>query len=168
MTSTVPIPIQNGWVIPVGATREPPLSERIIRALQAHVAAEAHDLGECERLSESVQSTSAHVLLGLIGDEARRHQILLRQLIERLAEEPDPTQLNGVQSQGIQPSPEAVATVRTLVRDEQEGARYLRHLARQHPHLDDGLCAVLLESIARDSEKHAHLLRYLLRRFESH
>jgi hypothetical protein len=30
------------------------------------------------------------------------------------------------------------------------------------------LCAVLLESIARDSEKHAHLLRYLLRRFESH
>ena len=168
MTSTEAIPSQNGWLIPVGATPEPPLSERLIRALEAHVAAEAHDLGECERLSESVQSTSAHVLLGLIVDEARRHQILLRQLIERLAEEPDPTQVNGVRPRGIQPDPEAAAVVRTLVRDEQEGARYLRHLARQHPHLDDGLCAVLLESIARDSEKHAHLLRYLLRRFESH
>ena len=168
MTSTEAIPSQNGWLIPVGATPEPPLSERIIRALEAHVAAEAHDLGECERLSESLGGTRAHVLLGLIVDDARRHQILLRQLIERLAEEADPTQVNGVESQGIQPSPEAVATVRTLVRDEQAGARYLRHLARQYPHLDDGLCAVLLETIARDSEKHVHLLRYLLRRVEGH
>ena len=166
MTSTAPTSTQNSWPLPGGAPYEPPLSERIIRALEAHAAAEAHDVGECERLAESVGSTSVTVLLGLIVDDACRHQILLRQLIERLAEEPNPTQPNGVLSPGIEPDPDAAAIVRSLVRDEQEGARYLRHLARQYPHLDDGLYAILLETIARDSEKHVPVLKYLLRRFE--
>jgi hypothetical protein len=55
-----------------------------------------------------------------------------------------------------------------LIRDEEEGARYLRHLARQEPGLYDGLFSVLLETVARDSQKHAFMLRYLLRRVEAH
>ena len=45
--------------------------------------------------------------------------------------------------------------------------RYVRHLARQESDLYHGLYSVLLETIARDIEKHAHVLRYLLRRLES-
>jgi hypothetical protein len=59
------------------------------------------------------------------------------------------------------------AALRALIRDEHEGARHVRHLARQEPHLYHGLYPVLLESIARDSEKHATILRYLLARSES-
>ena len=40
------------------------------------------------------------------------------------------------------------------------------HIARQEPHLYDGLYSLLLETIARDSEKHATVLRYLLQRVE--
>ena len=43
----------------------------------------------------------------------------------------------------------------------------LRHLARQEPKLYGGLYAVLLETMARDGEKHAYMLRYLLRRLEA-
>jgi hypothetical protein len=42
----------------------------------------------------------------------------------------------------------------------------LRHIARQEPQLYDGLYPLLLEAIARDSEKHATILRYLLTRLE--
>ncbi len=52
------------------------------------------------------------------------------------------------------------------MRDEHEGARHVRHLARQEPTLCDGLYPLLLETIARDSEKHATILRYVLRHIE--
>jgi len=42
----------------------------------------------------------------------------------------------------------------------------LRHLARQEPTLYGGLYPLLLETIARDSEKHATILRYLLLQIE--
>ena len=61
---------------------------------------------------------------------------------------------------------ELATTVRALIRDEHEGARHLRHIARQELHLYDGLYAQLLEAIARDFEKHASILRYLLLRIE--
>ena len=62
---------------------------------------------------------------------------------------------------------QAVGTLRDMIRDEREGARYLRHIARQEPDLYDGLYTVLLECMARDDEKHVAVLRYLLRRLES-
>jgi hypothetical protein len=61
----------------------------------------------------------------------------------------------------------ALTLTRALIREEHEGARYVRHLARQEPTLYDGVYALLLETIARDSEKHERLLRFLLHRFES-
>jgi len=56
--------------------------------------------------------------------------------------------------------------VRDLMRNEHEGSRHLRHLARQEPSLYGGLYPLLLETIARDSEKHATILRFLLHRIE--
>ncbi len=47
---------------------------------------------------------------------------------------------------------------------EEEGARHLRWLAAQHKRVYGGLFMLLLETVALDSEKHAHILRYLLRR----
>jgi hypothetical protein len=61
---------------------------------------------------------------------------------------------------------ETAGIVRGLIRNEHEGARHLRHLARQERARYGGLYPVLLETIARDSEKHAAMLRFLLRRIE--
>ena len=61
---------------------------------------------------------------------------------------------------------EIAVGVRGLIRNEHEGSRHLRHLARQEPTLYGGLYPLLLETIARDSEKHATILRYLLHHIE--
>jgi len=53
-----------------------------------------------------------------------------------------------------------------LVRDEHESARHVRHLARQDPGFSAGLYPLLLESIARDAEKHANTLHFVLKRIE--
>jgi hypothetical protein len=53
-----------------------------------------------------------------------------------------------------------------LIRDEHESARHVRHLARQEPTSYGGLCPLLLETVARDSEKHATILKFILRRIE--
>jgi hypothetical protein len=57
--------------------------------------------------------------------------------------------------------------LRALIRNQQEGARYLRHLAHQDSDLFDGFFALLLDTFARDGEKHVHILRYLLRHAEA-
>jgi hypothetical protein len=62
---------------------------------------------------------------------------------------------------------ELATTVRTLIRDEHEGARHLRHLARQEAGARGGLYALLLETIARDSEKHATIFQFILRQIET-
>ena len=61
---------------------------------------------------------------------------------------------------------ELAAALRDLIRNEHEGARHLRHIGRQDAAVYDGLYPLLLETIARDSEKHAVILRFLLARLE--
>ena len=99
---------------------------------------------------------------------------LLRSMIRRLEEEVDFLPARGavpVPNGSMVPDPELAAEiavrVRGLIRNEHEGSRHLRHLARQEPTLYRGLYPLLLETIARDSEKHATILRYLLHRVEA-
>jgi len=105
----------------------------------------------------------------MIAADERRHHSLLQSMVRRLQEEVEfvasPTALP-VESADSGDDPELVNRLRSLIRDEHEGARHLRHLARQDPHLYNGLYPVLLETIARDSEKHATMFRYLLLRIE--
>jgi hypothetical protein len=109
----------------------------------------------------------------MIVDDEHRHDALVRSMVRRLEEEvdflPSSTAVpvpNGSMVNDTQAATEIAASVRGLMRNEHEGARHLRHLARQEPTLYDGLYPLLLETIARDSEKHATILRYLLHRIE--
>jgi hypothetical protein len=109
----------------------------------------------------------------MIVDDEHRHDALLGSMIARLNQE-----VEFVGSPGAVPVPndstsattetavEMAAQVRALIRNEHEGSRHLRHLARQEPTLYGGLYPLLLETIARDSEKHATILRYLLHHVE--
>ena len=120
-----------------------------------------------QRLGDPV----ADLLVGMIVEDEQRHDALLRSMIRRLHEEvefvasPDAVPVPTVSGLGtVEAAAEMAASVRGLMRNEHEGARHLRHLARQEPTLYGGLYPLLLETIARDSEKHATILRYLLHR----
>ena len=164
----VPFPTIDAWltVQPNAATRGPSASERLIRALEAHASAEARDLADCEALAARSHDPVAKLLIDMIVEDERRHHTLLLSMVSRLQEEvefvPSPNALPV--STHIEDADPALATaVRALIRDEHEGARHLRHIARQEPHVYDGLYALLLETIARDSEKHATILQFILK-----
>jgi hypothetical protein len=50
--NTAPIPIQSAWLQPLGFTEPPEDSERLIRALEAHTAAEERDIADCEQVAQ--------------------------------------------------------------------------------------------------------------------
>jgi hypothetical protein len=162
--------VPSPWLAPFESA-QPSLSDRFIRALEAHTAAETHDLAACQRLADQTSDPVIKLLMGLIVEDEQRHHSLLQRMIRRLEEEveftPSFNALPVSAPDGAALAAEAVASLRSLIRNEHEGARYVRHLARQESDLYHGLYSVLLETIARDSEKHAHVLRYLLRRLES-
>ncbi len=175
MTTTAPIAVQNPWLHPVAAAEPPPLWERLTRALEAHAAAESHGIARYQQLAERMADPVAGLLVGLIVEDDQRHHSLLRSMVRRLQEEvecvPSPTALpvpsDTASVWTTDDLADLTASLRGLIRDEHEGARYLRHLGRQEPTLYRGLYPLLLETIARDSEKHALILRFLLRDIES-
>jgi CheY-like chemotaxis protein len=169
MTELAPIAPTNPWLHPLAPTQPPSLSERLIRALEAHATAEAHDLATCQELADRSADPVLKLLIGLIVDDEQRHHSVLQSMVRRLQEEVEfvssPTALP-VASTDVVVDGQLALTLRALIRDEHEGARHLRHIARQDPHMYDGLYPVLLEAIARDSEKHAVIFRYLLSRIQ--
>jgi hypothetical protein len=173
VTTTAPIATANPWLHPFAEGEPPPASERLIRALEAHQAAEAADVASCLQVAQRLGNPVADLLVGMIVEDEQRHDALLGAMIGRLREEvefvasPDAVPVPTVSGVGtVEAANEIAGSVRGIMRNEHEGSRHLRHLARQEPTLYDGLFPLLLETIARDSEKHATILRYLLHEIE--
>jgi hypothetical protein len=146
-----------------------PASERLIRALAAHLSAEAQDLADCEALVKRSCEPDTRVLLGLIIADQEHHRALLESMVQRLGGGIDPSPAPAVRSMGdLAPlgEVELAAALRVLIRNDHEAARHLRHIARQESSVFDGLYSMLLETIARDSEKHAAISHFLLTRLE--
>jgi rubrerythrin len=174
MTEIVPIPSSDVWSnlqLDRTPTCTHAASERLVRALEAHASAEARDLADCQDLARRSDDSYVKLLFDLIIADQQRHQALLLSMVHRLGDGYDsevpstPT----VPSEGTStplPAMELAAALRELIRNEHEGARHLRHIARQDATVYDGLYSLLLEGIARDSEKHAVILRFLLARLE--
>ena len=172
MTEIAPIATTNPWLFPLALTQPPSLSERLVRALEAHALAEAADLATCERLAQRCNDPVVKLLVGLILEDEQRHHALLRSMVRRLQEEVDlvasPSALPVPDDSVPGGEADLAPAVRGLIRDEHEAAHHLRHIAHQEPRLFGGLYPLLLETMARDSEKHAAILRYLLTRLEEH
>ncbi|HLZ26880.1 MAG TPA: ferritin-like domain-containing protein [Chloroflexota bacterium] len=173
MTTTAPLATTNPWLHPLAEGNPPPLSERLIRALEAHQAAEAADVASCLQVAQRLGDPVADLLVGMIVEDEQRHDALLRSMIRRLHEEVEfvaaPDAVPVLTEPGLgtaETAADIAASIRGLMRNEHEGSRHLRHLARQEPTLYGGLYPLLLETIARDSEKHATILRYLLHEIE--
>lgn len=140
--------------------------ERLIRALEAHITTEGRDIADCQQLAQRSTDPVVRMLMGLIVEDEHRHHALLRSMAHRMREEvefvPSETTLpvpSDAASENAPVDAHMATIVRSLIRDEHESARHVRHLGRQDPLLHGGLYPLLLETIARDSEKHATILR---------
>src|SRR5207248_10289289 len=108
-------------------------------------------------------------LLRLVVDDEERHHRTFRQLATLVrspaadAVLPEPPVTGGHAPHAPALAAEAAA-VRRAIREEQTVARELHRLARSCPDAHEGLVALVLELIARDSRKHALILQEVLRR----
>jgi hypothetical protein len=152
-------------------SRSESAQERFLRALDAHAAAEADSLGQYEALATSTGDPVVGLLMRFIVEDEQRHHRLLEQMATTLrngldwTHAPDTLPVGEVAEQEPDLSP-AIETTRALIREEREGARFVRHLAHQEPRLYGGLYALILEMIGQDSAKHERLLHYVLKRLE--
>jgi rubrerythrin len=172
MTEIVPVPSSDAWMnlqLDLSPTCTRAASERLLRALEAHASAEAHDLADCQDLAQRSDDPYVKLLFGLIIGDEQRHQTLLESMVRQLQNGSEAASMPTAESPGdLAPLPgvQLAAALRDLIRNQHEGARHLRHIGRQEAAAYDGLYSMLLEAIARDSEKHAAILRFLLARLE--
>jgi rubrerythrin len=172
MTEIVPVRSSDAWSnlqLDHDPTCSYAASERLIRALEAHASAEAHDLADCRDLAQRSEDPYVRLLFELIIDDEQRHLALLESMVRHLQDESEdaplpktPSSADSAPLSGV----ELAAALRDLIRNEHEGARHLRHIGRQDAAVHGGLYSLLLEAIARDSEKHAAILRFMLARLE--
>src|SRR5205823_8980759 len=101
VTELAPIATNNPWLHPLAPTQPPSLSERLIRALEAHASAEAHDLATCEALAERSTNPVLRMLIGLVAEDEQRHHSLLQSMVRRLQEE-----VECVASSSVRPVPQ--------------------------------------------------------------
>ena len=140
--------------------------ELLLQKIEQHIRGEAGALVQYECLAQVSEPIVSLVMLLILADE-RRHHALLERIAATLRDA-----LYWTRSADALPStlptegvaPELASLARTLIKDEQDGARALRELAARERGIDGGLDSALLEMMALDSEKHARLLQFVQRR----
>jgi rubrerythrin len=144
-----------------------------MRALEAQAAAEVHAMARCDALAQRVADPMVSLLLGMIVEDTERHHTLLQSIIHQVREESGVAVSPSRALERTEEAPETltsdretVSGIRVLISNEHEAARRMRNLALEEDLLYGGLRTLLLETIARDNEKHAAILRYVLRRVE--
>ncbi len=148
---------------------EAPL-DRLIRELEAHAAVAAEEVSAYRHLVEASSDPVVGALARVLVGEESKHRRLLEEMVRALRQAvaaPD-LSLDQARANGRSDARAAAAALiaRHLLREEREAARHLRHLARQSPDCADGLYRLLLETVARESEAHEQVLRFIVRRLD--
>lgn len=150
------------------ASHLPPSLERFQHVLETHASMEEDSLAEYRALAAQSRDPVVKTLMELILDDEQRHHALLRRMATRLADDihwthsPEALEVD----RGPIASGPAIEATRRFVREEREGARHLRAMRDDAALIHDGFFALLLEVMARDSEKHERILRFILARLE--
>lgn len=170
---------RDGWAQPVDVAPMPPavdehelpLDERLMISIETQIAAEADSLDAYRELVASTpDSMVAFVIAQILEDEQQHHDLqrrMLASLRRGLYRVPQPDTIPG-RSAPVGADLEAlIATTKQRIKEEQHHTRELRRLAREDNRTYGGLFAMLLETMAKDSEKHELMLRFLQKRLES-
>jgi rubrerythrin len=148
---------------------ESPL-DRLLVAFERHVASEADTVAAYRQLTETSADPVVALLMQQVVDDEERHHQLLGGMAARLRDTLQWTHSpDALPTRGTPPEAEAgalLAQVREFARQERDGARQARELAKQQAELYDGLFALLLETMAADSEKHERILSFIARRIQ--
>ena len=146
------------------------LSERLLRSMRVHVEEENESVQAHKAVIAATDDPAVKLLLNVILEDEERHHGLLQRMAESFHEE-----LTGVYSSGAlpsgtatgtKPSAEAIETVRTSLQKEHDGVHKMRQIAEQSRALYGGLFSLLMEAMALDSQKHEHVLTFILKRLE--
>ena len=146
--------------------------DRLLRTVERHAELEADALVQYEHLGNASDDAVIALVTRLILDDEVRHHGLLKRLATTLrdalywTQSPEALPKTG-SVEGEASSEALVALAQALIKEEQAGAHMLRELAHRGKGLDSGLDSLLLELMAMDSDKHAHLLRFVERRLQA-
>jgi rubrerythrin len=163
---------EMGLTYITAGTREPESGTfgRLLRILEAHEAAEADSLSTYRELAGQGDDPVVALLLQMLIADEDRHHDLLRRMAATIRDgvywTRSPEALPGPARNVGGGREKLAAAVRELAQQERESARHFGRLARENRDLSDGLFALLLDTMARDSEKHERILRFVLRRLE--
>jgi rubrerythrin len=148
----------------------PATTEELLHIFEAHVRGESQHIDAYRGLAASSADPVVAMLMDLVLEDEERHHDLFRRMTGRLRE--DVEALSATETLTYtRPAKGAVdphlsSTIEEYARDEVQGARELRRLARESRTLYGGLFGLLLETMADDSEKHERVMRFVLKRIE--
>lgn len=138
------------------------LGERLSRAVDGHVQAEARTILEYERILRSCTDPEVRFLIQLVLEDEHRHHALLDRLGRALQD--DTFHLDGAPALPFEsemaPLDDIASRLACVAVDERIGAEELLNLANAGKEVDGGLFSVVLRLIAFDCQKHALALAH--------
>jgi hypothetical protein len=145
--------------------------EWLLDAVERHTTAEQDALAQYEYLRASSGDPVIALVMQLILEDEERHHGVLKRIEATLRDALDWTRSPAALPLSAPPRLpvplDLVETARALIKEERTGARHLRALAQQDDATRTGLPGLLLEMMATDSDKHAHLLQFVHDRLAS-
>jgi len=147
------------------------LVERLYDTIERHIQAEANALSQYDRIAEESGDPVIALVMRLVLQDEERHHTLLERIASSLRDALEWTHSPDALPTGQPYSGERAAALahvtRELIDEERQGAKALRKLARTERTIADGLHSLLLEMMALDSDKHAHLLQFVEHRLRA-
>ena len=144
---------------------------RLLDAIERHASLEVQALGQYEHLARVSGDPVIALVMRLILEDEERHHGLLQRISSTLRDALNWTYSPDALPRSTTPVSETdedlASLARALIDEEKTGAQVLRGLAQREKGLGGGLDSLLLEMMAMDSEKHARLLHFVQRRFET-
>lgn len=145
--------------------------ERLLESIEAFRETKSEKLGDYGAIAETSGDPMVALLMHLMVEDEERHRRLLQSIAASLRDGLYWTHSAEALPTGAMPkvggSAELLAAVRDLIRHVHEGGRHLREMGNREAGLYDGMFQVLLEAMAKDSEKHELMLRFIERRLEA-
>jgi hypothetical protein len=160
--------------IPMGLAEPTPSRspvEELLDIMENHAADEEESLASYRQIASSTTDPVVAFLMNMVLEDENRHHTLLERMAatlrDGLAWRRSPDDLPSsilVEGRG---AAETIAAVKEFAKEERQGVKHLRALAREHRRMHGGLFTLLLETMALDSEKHELILHFIQERLEA-